>query len=300
MANVDVNRIAGNIGALNSLASLQSINNKLAVHQTRLATGKRLNEAADDPAGMNMAITFDIRRNDMKTVLNAIGDGKNLLSTMEGGLRKISDILVKMKNKAIEAYGDTIGDNERTAIASQINEFAKEINDIVDATQWNGTSLLASTADEGSGGTVHFLTGIASDGTGNQTTLTLTQTAGFKAVNLGLNDVSAATPVLYDADDLDPTAADGVSALVADINDAIDTVKTAVTETGSFSARLSFKEDSVMTAYTNTESAYNRIMNADMAAEQVEASKYTILQNTATAMLAQANAAPQFLLSLFR
>ena len=101
MANVDVNRIAGNIGALNSLSSLQSINNQLAIHQTRLATGKRLNEAADDPAGMNMAITFDIRRNDMKTVLNSIGDSKNLLATAEGGLRKINDILVKMKNKTL-------------------------------------------------------------------------------------------------------------------------------------------------------------------------------------------------------
>lgn len=103
MPTVDYTRIAGNIGALNALNSLQLINNQLAIHQTRLATGKRINEAADDPAGLSLATTFDIRRQGLQTVLNGIGDAKNLLSTAEGGLRKIQDILVKMKNKALEA-----------------------------------------------------------------------------------------------------------------------------------------------------------------------------------------------------
>ncbi len=84
------------------------------------------------------------------------------------------------------------------------------------------------------------------------------------------------------------------------IDAAIDLVKTGISNVGSFTARLTFKEDAMNTAYTNTEAAYNRIMNANMAQEQVEASKYSILQQTATAMLSQANAAPQFLLSLFR
>ncbi|HVN54758.1 MAG TPA: hypothetical protein VMT46_10545, partial [Anaerolineaceae bacterium] len=97
MTNVDVTRIAGNIGALNALNSLTLINNELAIHQTRLATGKAINTAADDPAGMSMATTFDVRRQSMQTVLGAIGDAKNLLSTAEGGLSKIQDILVKMR-----------------------------------------------------------------------------------------------------------------------------------------------------------------------------------------------------------
>jgi flagellin len=294
MANVDVNRIAGNIGALNSLSSLQSINNQLAIHQTRLATGKRLNEAADDPAGMNMAITFDIRRNDMKTVLSTIGDSKNLLSTAEGGLRKISDILVKMKNKALEAMGDTIGDNERTAIAAQLNQFSHEINDTVAATQWNGTDLLKTN------GTLKLLTGVKGDGTGSTTDFTFTQN-GYTSNSLGLKDVDneggggAATYALSDL-----STANVKANVIDKVNTAIGNVKTGITETGTMSARLTFKEDSMMTAYNNTESAYNRIMNADMASEQVEASKYSILQQTATAMLSQANAAPQFLLSLFR
>ena len=84
------------------------------------------------------------------------------------------------------------------------------------------------------------------------------------------------------------------------ISAALENVKKGVREVGSFMARLTFKEDALTVQYINTESAYNRIMNANMAEEQVEASKFMILQQTAVAMLAQANIAPQFLLTLFR
>jgi flagellin len=81
---------------------------------------------------------------------------------------------------------------------------------------------------------------------------------------------------------------------------ALSRIKENISDVGSFSARLSFKEESLMVAHSNVEAAYNRIMNADMAEEQVEASKLLILQQTSAAMLAQANSAPQFLLALFR
>jgi flagellin len=80
----------------------------------------------------------------------------------------------------------------------------------------------------------------------------------------------------------------------------LDTVSSQLANIGAMTGRLSFKEDQVSAAQINVEGAYNRIMNANMAEEQVNASKFTILQQTSTAMLAQANAAPQFLLSLFR
>jgi len=167
MPNIDVTRVAGNIGALNALNSLMYVNNQLAIHQTRLATGKRLNEAADDPAGMNMAITFDIRRNDMKVALSAIGDSKNMLAIAEGGLRKIADILVKMKNKAMEAAGATIGTTERDAVAAQLNSYVQEIDQIIQGSNWNGVSLLG--ADSTTSGsyveTKQFFVGV--DGSGS-------------------------------------------------------------------------------------------------------------------------------------
>jgi flagellin len=297
MAGVDVTRIAGNIGALNALNSLQQINNQLAVHQTRLATGKAINSAADDPAGLSMATTFDVNRQSMQTVLGAIGDAKNLLSTAEGGLSKIQDILVNMRSKALQAKGDTIGSTEVSSIASQLNAYAAEIDSIASQTTWNSSNLIGSSGSAGAApADLKFLTDIG----GGTTTLTMGQ--GFGAYGdttkgLGLLGTSAnATTITAGFTATDLTG----GTVLSRIDAAITKVKSGISNIGSFTARLTFKEDAMNAAYTNTEAAYNRIMNANMAQEQVEASKYTILQQTATAMLAQANAAPQFLLSLFR
>ena len=281
MANVDVNRVAGNIGALNSLYSLRQVNQDLATRQARLQTGKRLLSAADDPAGMNIATTFDIRRNAMKTTLNAIGDAKNLMATAEGGLSKIQDILVKMQNKTLEAVGDTIGQDQRDAIADQLNAYRTEIDDIVAQTQWNGRALLSNTAL----GT--FLTGVDSSGS-VATTATATLGTASNTTGLGLTASFSITDTA------------SANSALGSIATALSRIKGNISDLGAFTARLSFKEESLTVAHSNVEAAYNRIMNADMAEEQVEASKLLILQQTSSAMLAQANSAPQFLLSLFR
>jgi flagellin len=322
MANVDVTRIAGNIGALNSLLSLQNINSQLSTHQARLATGKRLMEAADDPAGMSMATTFDIRRQGMKTTLSAIGDARNLMSTAEGGLTKIQDILIKMRGKALEAQGDTIGSTERQAIQTQLRSYRNEINAIVQQTQWNGTALLNATTGSTAGATtgLNFLTDAAGGLTNFQFTAgTAAGSAGLIATGQSFYagdatgtsgtyaGITAANGLALWDNNLDVTTG-STAALVATtsanafqaIDAAVNVVKAGVAQVGSFQARLMFKEDALGVQYANTESAYNRIMNANMAEEQVEVSKLTILQQTATASLAQANTAPQFLLQLFR
>ena len=113
MATVDVTRIASNIGALNSLNSLQNINAKLATHQTRLSTGKRINSAADDPAGLTIATKMLARSEGMKVALDNIGDAKNMLSVAEGGMSKINDILIQMRmsgnNLAFDFWGTKDG-----------------------------------------------------------------------------------------------------------------------------------------------------------------------------------------------
>jgi len=308
MPSGDVTRVAGNIGALNALNSLTYVNNQLAIHQTRLATGKRLNESSDDPAGYNMAVTFDIRRNDMKVALNAIGDAKNLLSIAETGLRKINDILVKMKSKVMEAAGATIGDTERSAVAAQMNSFSQEIDQIVEATNWNGVDLIGSSASASK----NFFVGVSGSGAATFAAFTFSAATagssgavtGFGALTLGLSGSGAGGVVGgYTIGDLQFTtgSATGQGAVtLSTIGSAINRVKAAIVDVGAMSARLTFKEDAMMSAYINTEAAYNRIMNADMASEQVESSKYLILQQTATAMLSQANLAPQFLLTLFQ
>jgi len=313
MASGDVTRISGNIGALNALNSLTYVNNQLAIHQTRLATGKRLNESSDDPAGMNMAITFDIRRQDMKIAISAIGDAKNLLSIAETGLRKISDILVKLKNKVMEAAGSTIGDLERDAVATQLNSYVAEIDQLVESSNWNGVDLIG----QASSATKQFFVGVSGSGAATFANFSFSGagSSGFNAGTLGLSGSGATATTLgafesagsvaggYTRADLifssGSTGGQGEITL-GTIGSALTRVKVAIIDVGSMSARLSFKEEAMMSAYINTEAAYNRIMNADMAEEQVNSSKYQILQQTAIAMLSQANMSPQFILSLFQ
>jgi flagellin len=528
MANVDVTRIASNIGALNALNSLQNINAKLALHQTRLSTGKRINSAMDDPAGLTIATKMMARSEGLKASLDNISDAKNMLSVAEGGMSKMTDIMIQMRTKAEQAASDTLGNSERAAIQTQLSAYAQQIQDLVDQTKWNGVKLLDSSTgtrnfqtgvDEGetttwnlpsaldpgttglnlskrvsqatataSGTPVSFqnvttlgrvetasantnltelstgdynftvidkatsategkatldsssslLGGITnltysassasattmtsgkytlkidaatSDTTTSYTLSNLTDTTwgtNGKLIVVGAN-ISAAGDLLDaaggatlgvrltlgagGADTLSTTQtmtfeyiakdearvaledstgqaqsianykADGTTyagsttysyakagttynsgrgatmklhgthasissavgsneqvftyerqnnysvnvsnsakagAYMTTVNTALDKVNSALSDLGSLMARLSFKEEQSTTAQVNVEGAYNRIMNANMAEEQVNASKYTILQQTATAMLAQANAAPQSLLALFR
>jgi len=298
MAQADVTRVAGNIGAINALNSLSYVNSQLALHQTRLATGKRINFAYEDPAGLNLSTTFDVRRQGLQVALNSIGDSKNMLATAEGGLRKIQDILVTMKNKAMEAIGDTIGQSERDAVVAQLKDYANEINNIAAQTQWNGKNLISGSNAGGAGTTTTALTFLV-DSSGGSVGFSFGSNRGF-VVNSGTG--SPTIGLGFATADLSAASAGGANAKsVADtIDTALGLVKQGVREVGSFMARLTFKEDSLSVQYTNTEAAYNRIMNANMAEEQVESSKFAILQQTATAMLAQANVAPQFILSLFQ
>jgi flagellin len=301
MANIDLSRIAGNMGALNALNSLNYINKQLGVHQTRLATGKRINQAADDAAGFVVATTFDVRKRGMQTALRSIGDAKNLMSTMEGGLRKIKDILVKMRNKALEAQTDNMGEAEYQAVESQVKEFRDEINDIVGATKWNDKYLLAPQTTGGSG-TTDSLTFLA-DADGGDTSFSF-EAAGNVKANQGFyatsGSAASADGLGLNDSALTITSASTASTARGSIDDALNIVKESLGQVGSYTARLSFKEEALTQAFSNVEGAYNRIMNADMAQEQVDFAKFQILQQTSTAMLAQANVAPQFILSLFQ
>jgi flagellin len=305
MANVDITRIAGNIGALNALNSLNSINSELASHQTKLATGKAINSAADDPSGMSLATTFDVRRQGLTTAIGALGDAKNLMSTMEGGLTQIQDILVQMRNKAEQAQGDTIGASERDAISGQLTAYASEIDDIVKQTQWNSTNLLSGSAGAGSQtATMHFLSGPDS-GSAGQTTFSFSAGSSTSGSSISASQGFSATSTTASAGLGLTTTVLGTSSLSSGnaataIDNALNIVKQGISQIGSFTARLDFKMQALTTQQTNTESAYNRIMSTDMAAEQVAATKNQILQQTATAMLSQANTSPQVLLTLFK
>lgn len=135
MAFVDVTRIASNISPLNALNSLTIINKQLALHQTRLSTGKRINSAADDPAGLTIATKMLARSEGFKVALDNIGDASNMLSVAESGLSKMTDIMITMRNKAEQAASDTLGESERAAIQIQVSAYAQQLQDMINETK---------------------------------------------------------------------------------------------------------------------------------------------------------------------
>ena len=281
MAQVDVSRIASNIGALNALNSLRDVNTKLATHQTRLATGKRINSAGDDPAGMTIATKLNARSEGLKTALNNIGDAKNLLSVAESGLTKINDILTNMRTLAQQGVSDTLGTEERDAIKNQLKEYEAQISDTIKQTKWNGTDLISNSSN------LTFQTGADSS-----------DTTGFTAINLVT--VTGSSNGLDLSVALDSTSGSSFGSYMGKVDTAMSTVSKKLSDVGSLINKMGFKEDQLAVSQVNVESAYNRIMNADMAQEQLEATKFSILQQTGITMLSQANSAPQGILSLFR
>jgi len=286
MAQIDFTRIRSNIAALNSLNSLNNVNRNLAIAQTRLATGKRINDAADDPAGIAIATQLDARRNGLQVARDIVGEAKNMLAVAEGGVHKIEEMLVQIRNKTLAAASDNTGSDQRTALASEVSQLLSEIDDTVNQTKWNGRTMF-TTANY----TATFQTGADAN---ESTSVQFTQSSALSSSGLGLGSFSTNTASGTFA------SVSSANAFLAAVNTAIDTISETLGRLGAYSARLNFKEEILSISHVNTEAAYNRIMNADMAAEQVNATKYTVLQQTAVAMLAQANMSPQAILSLFR
>jgi flagellin len=273
----DLARIGSNIQALSTLNSLRLVQNRLQLSQTRLATGRRINSAEDDPAGLTIGNKFGARLASMAQAMSNIADAKSMGAVAEGGFAGVQDLLSQIRAKAVQASNDTIGAEERSAIESQIVSFLDQIDAQTTKTTWNGNALFTTAA---------FSFHVGADSNDN---LSLTFANGMTSADLGIDTVGISGGDAADAE-----------AFIGSIDLAIGLVSANQSNLGATLARLTAQEDSLAVAKVNTESAWNRIWNADMAEEQVNASKYAIMQQTSIAMLTQANSAPQAILSLFR
>ena len=298
----DFTRIATNIAALQSLNSLQNINNKLGIAQLRLSTGKRINSAADDAAGLTIATKFDFKAKGLGQVLANIADAKSLISVAEGHLNNINDILTKMKTKATQAANDTLGTDERTAITNELKQLNTQIDNEVRQAMWAGAPLLAGKGEAVAGATAQVFNFQVGVGTGTADKMTFgiaNQVFGAgTSGNVGTSFDSAGLAVTVATTTLGSQASANVFMTAVDA--ASLKVSEGLSYIGAIVNRLDYQEASLSVAKVNTEASWNRIMNADMAFEQLEATKYQILQQTAVTMLAQANMGPQAILGLFR
>ncbi len=281
MALGDAGRINTNIAAFNALTALKGVNLELEKRQLKLATGLRINEVSDDPAGYVISKRLSARIRGLSQAVDNVGTTKNVLSIAEGGLLNISNILVGMKEKLIQAANDTMGSAERNAIRSEIVEFTNEINDIVLETQFNNNVLLDGTYTDKS-----FQTGEE-----NTNVMLFSILSDSSSSGLGVDSPYVGNRLF---------TASGASFAQTRVDSAIGTISDTLQLIGATISRLTIKESTLRIAVTNTEAAKSRILDADIAKEQVESTRLQILQQTATAQLAQANVAPQNVLALFQ
>jgi flagellin len=287
-------RINTNIDALRAYYQLAKVNQDTTQAQLRLASGKKIMHVADDTSGFNVGTSLKGKISVMKAAKSNVSAAKDMMATAEGALLAMNDLLVKIDGKLSDATNPTA---DRTALASDIQALAKEINKTIKNTKFNNTNLLYSTA--GSGFT--FQVGESTDTLQLTFASTLASTGSSSG---GYGDGISASLGSFANVSASTIACTTGSASVASLQTALTSLKSAVSSAlgsiGNNTQRLDIKEQTLNVAITNAESSVSRLFDADMAMEQLKATRGSILGQAATAMLAQLNMSPQQVLQLFK
>ena len=275
-----------NLGALMASSSASSANRAMESAMERLSTGKRINTAADDAAGVAIAsrLTSEIRGTN-QAIRNAM-DAQSLIDTAEGAHSEIVNILQRMRELSVQAANDTNGTDDRTAIKAEIDALVDEIDRIATVTTWAGDNLLNETGGAGGDGKFTFQIGART-------------TALSDTIEVTIDKMDATTLGTDAADILVTDNADALASIDL-IDDAILTVNTQRAALGAVSNRLDSTVSNLTNISVNLEAGRSRIEDADFAAESTNMAKSQILQQASTAMLAQANASKQGVLQLLQ
>jgi flagellin len=267
-----------NIPSLNAQRNLTSSQNSLAISLQRLSSGLRVNSAKDDAAGLAIAERFTAQIRGLSVAQRNASDGISLAQTAEGATGKLGDALQRMRELAVQSKNGTNNTSDRTNLQLEFSQLQAEVTRLVDGTTFNGTALLnAATAFD-------FQVGA---GNAAQDTIQIT------SINLKTTDTAVA---LLDIGTDATTAATAITAL----DTAIDAVTTARATWGAAQNRFESVVSNLSVSVENLSSARSRIMDADYAVETANLTRASILQQAGTAMLAQANALPNTVLTLLR
>lgn len=261
-----------NLLSLNAQRNLNSTQMALASAVQRLSSGLRVNSAKDDAAGLAIAERINAQVRGMNVAVRNAADGISLAQTAEGSLGKIGDNLQRMRELAVQAANAT-SSSDLTALDDEYQQLVDENTRIINVTSFNGTALLSGAIS------LTFQVG-ANNSADDQ--ITVTTTAAL-AITSG---------------DLTSTA--NAQTAIDNMDTALDTVNGLRATFGATQSRFEAVISGLQTAAENQTAARSRIMDADYAAETAALTRAQILQQAGTAMLAQANAIPQNVLSLLR
>jgi len=273
--------IATNNAALNAAASASSVNRDMEESMARLSSGKRINSASDDAAGVAISsrLSAEIRGTD-QAIRNAL-DGQALIDTAEGAHKEIENILQRMREIAVQASNDTNNGQDRDNLQAEMDAMSKEVDRIAGTTTWAGENLMNASSSSFS-----FQVGSAT-GTQNQIAVDITtmNAGGLKVDETDVNLTASASSRF--------TAIDNVDAAIKSVNDQRSAL-------GAVSNRLNHTVNNLTNISSNLSAAKGGIEDADFALETTNLAKNQILQQASTAMLAQANASKQNVLSLLQ
>jgi len=272
--------IATNTGALMAAASASSVNRDMETSMERLSTGKRINSAADDAAGVAIAsrLTSEIRGTN-QAIRNAM-DGQALIDTAEGAHKEIENILQRMRELAVQGSNATNSSDDRANLTAEFAALRTEIDRIADTTTWAGQSLLNGNS------TVSFQFQIG--GKSGQTLTQVVKGVGISGKVITLTSIA------------DINTLTKASAAIAKIDTSITNLNTQRANLGAASNRLDYTVNNLTNISIQLEGGRGRIEDADFAMESTNLAKSQILQQASTAMLAQANASKQNVLTLLQ
>jgi len=251
----------------------------------RLSTGKRINSAGDDAAGLAISARMASQVKGLEQAARNANDGISMVQTIEGAGKEILNILTRMKELAVQASSGTLSTTDRTALNTEFGELDKEIDRIEANTKWNTMALMNAAS------TVNIQVGDASGGA-NQMAI------AFKDWGADVG-AGGALGVAINAETL---AGDGTQAAAAmtDLDTAITNASAELAKYGAYINRLEYAQDNLMNVAQNTDASRSRIEDADYAAETSELAKTQIIAQAGTAMLAQANQIRQTVLALLQ
>ena len=282
-----------NVNASIAQAALSRNDKALSSAMQQLSTGRKINSAADNASGLAISarLTSQIRGLD-QAVSNA-NDAMSMISTAEGALEEITDMLQRVRELAVQSGTGTTSATDRSFLHSEFVALMAEIDRIADNTEWNGRNILNGLAG-GATSTVAFQVGMDP-----KQTISLSFGNFTNASGKTMNSLTPAAQVTLSTATI-TSAVNQASTVITAADVAIEAVSTQRATFGAISNRLEHAVDNLTSVKTYSEASRSRILDTDYATATTELAKTQIIQQAGTAMLAQANALPATVLALLQ
>lgn len=267
-----------NISAIKAANASISANKALGTAMERLSTGKRINGAKDDAAGLAIATSMTSQIKGMSQGIRNANDGISMAQTAEGALSEVTNMLQRVRELSVQGTSGTYSEDDRTRMQSEVAQLQEQITATLDNTEFNGTKLFDAAS-----------------------TVTIQVGAGeADTIDLDLSDVAAGTgmtaALAVDLSGATPPA----NTVLTDIDDALGEVSSLRADLGASQNRLESAVNTMTNNVANLSDARSRIEDADYSAETTAMAKAQILSQASSAMIAQANQSQQNVLSLLR